>query len=98
MLTLAPGARVLTDPATGHGTLVSADGEVFTLNPTAAVALSTLADGGTVAHAEEELARRWPCVPSDSLRADLDVLLGQLQETGTVQQCRVALSPRDMTR
>ncbi|MER0476819.1 PqqD family peptide modification chaperone [Streptomyces sp. Edi2] len=98
MLTLATGVRVLTDPSTGHGTLVSADGDVFTLNPTAAVALSALADGGTVARAEEELARRWPCVPFVSLRADLDALLGQLQEAGAVEQCRVAGSWEGTTR
>jgi hypothetical protein len=85
MLTLATGARVLTDPATGRGTLITPDSGVWTLNPTAAVVLTALADGGTVAGAEEELARRWPAVPIHTLRADLGRLLGELRDTGVVR-------------
>jgi hypothetical protein len=86
MLTLATGAQILTDPATGRGTLITPDTGVWTLNPTAAVTLTELAGGGTVASAEEELARRWPAVPVASLRADLDGLLGELQDAGAVRR------------
>ncbi|MBL1116782.1 PqqD family protein [Streptomyces sp. 110] len=84
MLNLASGARVVTDPVTGRGTLTASDSGVWTLNPTAAVALTELADGGTVAGAEEELARRWPDVSAAVLRADLDTLLAELQAAGVV--------------
>ncbi|MFI1203502.1 PqqD family peptide modification chaperone [Streptomyces sp. NPDC020883] len=84
MLTLATGVQILTDPATGRGTLITPDTGVWTLNPTAVVALTELAGGGTVARTEEELARRWPTIPIASLRADLDALLGELQEAGAV--------------
>ncbi|MCB5908459.1 PqqD family peptide modification chaperone [Streptomyces pinistramenti] len=86
MLTLTTGVRVVTDPATGRANLISPAGEVWTLNPTAAVAVTELAGGGTVGSAEEALARRWPAVPRTRLRADLDALLGKLQEAGVVRQ------------
>lgn len=86
MLTLATGAQILTDAATGRGTLITPDTGVWTLNPTAAVALTELAHGGSVVGAEEELARRWPTIPIASLRADLDGLLGELQEAGAVRR------------
>ena len=84
MLTLATGARLVTDPATGRGTLITPDTRVWTLNPAAVVVLAELARGGTVADAEHRLARRWPQVPVDRLRADMDSLLGGLQEAGAV--------------
>ncbi|EXU69899.1 hypothetical protein Z951_00020 [Streptomyces sp. PRh5] len=84
MLNLAAGARVVTDPVTGRGTLITSDSGVWTLNPTAAVALTELAHGGTVAGAEEELARRWPDIPPATLRADLDTLLAELRAAGVV--------------
>ncbi|MFF9077365.1 PqqD family peptide modification chaperone [Streptomyces sp. NPDC014735] len=84
MLTLTTGAQIVTDPATGRGTLVTPDTRVWTLNPSAVVALTELARGGTVADAELQLVRRWPDVPVARLRTDLDTLLGTLQEAGAV--------------
>ncbi|MFE2936592.1 PqqD family peptide modification chaperone [Streptomyces sp. NPDC059278] len=84
MLTLATGVQILADPTTGLGTLITPDSGVWTLNPSAAVALTALAQGGTVAGAEEELVRRWPDVPATRLRVDLDKLLGELQAAGVV--------------
>ncbi|MFF9397442.1 PqqD family peptide modification chaperone [Streptomyces sp. NPDC014744] len=84
MLTLTTGAQIVTDPATGRGTLVTPDTRVWTLNPSAVVALTELARGGTVADAELQLVHRWPDVPVARLRTDLDTLLGTLQEAGAV--------------
>ncbi|WP_069811546.1 PqqD family peptide modification chaperone [Streptomyces sp. TP-A0874] len=80
MLTLTPGARVLTDRSTGWGTLITADGRVVTLNPSAAIALSVVADGGTAADAEDALVRACPEVPIERIRVDLDALLASLQK------------------
>lgn len=84
MLTLTTGAQIVTDPATGRGTLITPDTRVWILNPAAIVALTELARGGTVADAEHQLVRRWPQVPVARLRVDLDSLLGELQEAGAV--------------
>ncbi|WP_432252275.1 PqqD family peptide modification chaperone [Streptomyces sp. HNM1019] len=86
MLNPVAGARVVNDPVTGRGTLITSDSGVWTLNPAAAVALTELANGGTVAGAEEELARRWPDVPSAALRADLGTLLTELRAAGVVRR------------
>ncbi|MBC3990417.1 PqqD family protein [Streptomyces sp. AC563] len=88
MLTLLPGAQIVTDPASGRGSLITPDTGVWTLNPTALVALTVLANGQPVARVEEELARRWPAVPLDQLRSDLDRLLADLEQGGAVRQVR----------
>ncbi|MFE3557311.1 hypothetical protein ACFXKW_20950 [Streptomyces sp. NPDC059193] len=77
---LPAGTRVLSDPATGRGTLITPDGKVWRLNMAATVAFSTLAAGGTAADAEAAMARRWPDILADTLRQDLDEVLTALSE------------------
>ena len=86
MYTLARDALLIPDPASGGGSLVTEDGTVWQLNATAVVALDALREFGTVADAEAALHTRWPGVPEDNLRVDLDVLLGSLYRQGAVVQ------------
>lgn len=83
---LPAGTQVLSDPATGRGTLITPDGQVWRLNPAAVLATAALAAGGTVQDAEHALTRAWPAVPLESLRADLDALFGQLQDAGVMER------------
>jgi len=81
---LPTGTRVLSDPATGRGTLITPGGQVWRLNPAAALATAALAAGGTAQDAEQALIRAWPAVPLESLQADLDALVGRLQDAGVM--------------
>ncbi|MDT0321867.1 PqqD family peptide modification chaperone [Streptomyces millisiae] len=80
---LAPGVKLVTDTGTGRGSLICPDGAVWTLNPSAATALQAAAKGENPLDA---MARRWPGVPEDVLRADLTALLADLQAAGVVAE------------
>lgn len=77
-------AQLLSDPMTGRGTLVTEDGQLWTLNVTATTALTVLLAGGTQADAEEALARRWPHVPLRRLSAELTTCLTPLRDAGVL--------------
>jgi hypothetical protein len=80
VLTLAPGTRIIVDPATGTGSLVTADRRLWTLNPSAVTALLALQEGRQAAAAEAALAAAYPDTPIERVREDLDALLGRLQQ------------------
>jgi hypothetical protein len=81
---LATGVRVIPDAATGRAGVVNAAGTVMTLSATACLALVALLEHGQVADAERVLVERFPGEPVERLRADLDVLIGQLLENTVV--------------
>ncbi|WP_066364521.1 lasso peptide biosynthesis B2 protein [Herbidospora mongoliensis] len=57
-------------------------GECHVLNPPGLVTWSVLSAGGTRDDAVTALASRYPAVPGDRLRADVDTLLNDLREAG----------------
>jgi hypothetical protein len=60
-------------------------GEYYNLNPTGALVLRTLLDGGTPAQAVQELTREY-AVDSDSAGQDVEALVGELRSAGLVAQ------------
>lgn len=86
MLTLTRNTRVLIDPDTGLGSVITPDQQVWTLNRSAVLAMGELANGGSVSEAEAAIARRWPTVPIDQVRADLDALIKEMEQAGAVMQ------------
>src|SRR5215212_6714625 len=56
-------------------------GQYFNLNPTAALALRTLLDGGTTAQAAKELAEQY-AVDADTANKDVEDLLVELRSVG----------------
>ncbi|MFJ6212401.1 PqqD family peptide modification chaperone [Streptomyces sp. NPDC092296] len=84
MLTLAPGTRILVDGITGRGTLITAAGGLWTLSSSGVTALTALRDEGTAAAAEAALRARYPAIPREQVRADLDALVGKLMDSGVV--------------
>ena len=78
----APGDQVLYHEEAGEAFLLHVPtGEYFGLNPTGVVVWKALIGG---ADPEEELARRWPDVPRETLRDDTARVLGTLREAGLV--------------
>jgi Coenzyme PQQ synthesis protein D (PqqD) len=59
-------------------------GQYWNLNPTAAVVLRTLLDGGTPARAAEELTGQY-AVDADAASRDVQDLVGQLRSAGLVR-------------
>jgi hypothetical protein len=67
-------------------TLLDEDsGQYWTLNPTAALALRTLLDGGTVAQAVEALTEQY-AVDAGTAGRDVDALVGELHGAGLVRE------------
>jgi hypothetical protein len=58
-------------------------GEYWNLNPTAAVVLRTLLDGGTPVQAAQELSEQFS-VEADTARRDVEDLVDGLQSAGLV--------------
>ncbi|WP_062429632.1 lasso peptide biosynthesis B2 protein [Herbidospora daliensis] len=67
-------------------------GECHVLNPPGMVTWSVLSSGGTRDDAVSALASRYPAVPGERLRADVDALLDDLHQVGLVPG---GLSPLD---
>jgi hypothetical protein len=67
-------------------TLLDEDsGQYWTLNPTAALALRMLLDGGTAAQAAHELTEQYE-VDADTAGRDVEALLGELHAAGLVRE------------
>jgi hypothetical protein len=58
-------------------------GQYWNLNPTAALALRTLLDGGTTAQAVQQLTEEY-AVDADTANKDVEDLLGELRSVGLV--------------
>jgi hypothetical protein len=67
-------------------TLLDEDsGRYWTLNPTAALALRTLLDGGTTAQAVQELTEQYS-VDADTASRDVEDLVSELHSAGLVKE------------
>ena len=67
-------------------TLLDEDsGQYWTLNPTAALALRTLLDGGTTAQAVQELTEQY-AVDAGTAGQDVEALVGELHSAGLVKE------------
>ena len=67
-------------------TLLDEDsGQYWNLNPTAALALRTLLDGGTPAQAVQELTEQY-AVDADTASRDVEALVGELRSAGLVKE------------
>jgi hypothetical protein len=77
----------VTAAATDYGTtLLDTDsGQYWTLNPTAALALRTLLDGGTAAQAAQALTEEY-AVDADTAGRDVEALVGELRAAGLVRE------------
>jgi len=81
-LKLRDGVSV-ADTDYGMALLDEDSGKYWNLNPTAALALRTLLDGGTTAQAAKELAEQY-AVDADTANKDVEDLLGELRSVGMV--------------
>ncbi|MBL7496111.1 lasso peptide biosynthesis PqqD family chaperone [Frankia sp. CNm7] len=82
MLTLSQQV-VSTDTDFGTALLDQRSGRYWTLNPTAALALRVLLDGGDQAHAARALLDEYDVAPATA-RADVDRLVDELSVAGLV--------------
>jgi hypothetical protein len=69
----------------GMALLDEDSGQYWNLNPTAALALRTLLDGGTTAQAVQELTQQY-AVDADTASQDIDNLIGELHSAGLVKE------------
>jgi hypothetical protein len=69
----------------GMALLDEDSGQYWNLNPTAAVALRTLLDGGTTAQAVQELTEQY-AVDADTASQDIEDLVGELHSAGLVKE------------
>jgi hypothetical protein len=60
-------------------------GQYWTLNPTAALVLRTLLDGGTAARAAQELTEQYQ-VDAATAGQDVEALVGELRAAGLVME------------
>jgi Coenzyme PQQ synthesis protein D (PqqD) len=60
-------------------------GQYWNLNPTAALALRTLLDGGTTVQAVQELTEQY-AVDADTANRDVEGLVGELRSAGLVTE------------
>ena len=81
-LKLRDGVSV-ADTDYGIALLDEDSGQYWNLNPTAALALRTLLDGGTTAQAAKELTEQY-AVDADTATKDVEVLLFELRSVGLV--------------
>ena len=83
-LKLRDGVSV-ADTDYGMALLDEDSGQYWNLNPTAALALRTLLDGGTTAQAAKELTEQY-AVDADTANKDVEDLLGELRSAGLVTE------------
>jgi hypothetical protein len=69
----------------GMALLDEDSGQYWNLNPTAALALRTLLDGGTTAQAIQELTQQY-AVDADTASQDINNLVGELHSAGLVEE------------
>jgi Coenzyme PQQ synthesis protein D (PqqD) len=69
----------------GMALLDEDSGQYWNLNPTAALALRTLLDGGTTAQAVQQLTEQY-AVDGDTASQDVEDLLGELHSAGLVKE------------
>ena len=69
----------------GMALLDEDSGQYWNLNPTAALALRTLLDGGTTAQAVQELTEQY-AVDRDIAKRDVEDLVGELHSAGLVTE------------
>ena len=69
----------------GMALLDEDSGQYWNLNPTAALALRTLLDGGTTAQAVQELTEQY-AVEADTANRDINNLVGELHSAGLVKE------------
>ena len=81
-LKLRDGVSV-ADTDYGIALLDEDSGQYWNLNPTAALALRTLLDGGTTAQAAKELTEQY-AVDADTANKDVEDLLVELRSVGLV--------------
>jgi len=81
-LKLRDGVSV-ADTDYGIALLDEDSGKYWNLNPTAALALRTLLDGGTTAQAAKELTEQY-AVDADTANKDVEDLLVELRSVGLV--------------
>jgi hypothetical protein len=74
-----------TDTDYGMVLLDEDSGQYWNLNPTAALALRTLLDGGTTAQAVQELTQQY-AVDADTASQDINSLVGELHSAGLVKE------------
>jgi hypothetical protein len=60
-------------------------GDYWDLNPSGALVLRTLLDGGAPGHAAQQLTEMYD-VDADSARRDVDDLIGGLRSAGLIEQ------------
>ena len=72
-----------TDTDYGMALLDEDSGQYWNLNPTAALALRTLLDGGTTAQAVQQLTEEY-AVDAHTANQDVEDLLGELRAVGLV--------------
>jgi hypothetical protein len=73
----------VADTDYGIALLDEDSGKYWNLNPTAALALRTLLDGGTTAQAAKELTEQY-AVDADTANKDVEDLLVELRSVGLV--------------
>ena len=83
-LKLRDGVSV-ADTDYGMALLDEDSGQYWNLNPTAALALRTLLDGGTTAQAVQELMEQY-AVDAETASQDVEDLLGELHAAGLVKE------------
>jgi Coenzyme PQQ synthesis protein D (PqqD) len=69
----------------GMALLDEDSGQYWNLNPTAALALRTLLEGGTSAQAVQELTKQYP-VDADTASQDVEDLVGELHSARLVKE------------
>ena len=69
----------------GMALLEEDSGQYWNLNPTAALALRTLLEGGTTAQAVQELTTQY-AVDADTASRDVEDLVGDLHAAGLVRE------------
>ena len=77
------GGVSTADTDYGMALLDEDSGQYWNLNPTAALALRTLLEGGTKAQAVQELTTQY-AVDADTANRDVKDLVGELQSAGLV--------------
>ena len=83
-LRLRDGVSV-ADTDYGMALLDEDSGQYWNLNPTAALTLRMLLEGGTTAQAVQELTEQY-AVDADTANRDLEDLLGELHSAGLVKE------------
>ena len=75
----------IADTDYGMALLDENSGEYWNLNPTAALALRSLLNGGTTAQAVQELTDHY-AVDADTANRDVEDLVGELHSAGLINE------------